>query len=239
MIKEHYIPGTNYKINSLTDKFSFGTDAVLLSDFAKVKRKDKVLEIGGGTGIISLRMNALYSPRNIQCVEILKENFDVLKENIKINNLENIVFPVNKDINNCYEDYENDSLDVVVTNPPYFRVESGIKNKDENHYISRYEVFLKLEDIFKFAKIKLNFRGTLYMINRPSRLVDIFEMARKYEMEPKELVPVVSRLGEEPKMVLVKMVKKGGENFVFKKPLVIYNEKGDYTKEVKEIYYGK
>ena len=238
MIKEHYIPGTNYKINSIEDKFSFGTDAILLSDFAKCKYKDKVLEIGGGTGVISMRMNYLYRPKNIQCVEIQMDNFEVLKKNIELNNLSDYINLVNKDINDCYDMYENCSLDIIVTNPPYFQVESGIKNKDENHYISRYEVFLKLEDIFKFAKSKLNFRGVLYMINSPTRLVDIFEMGRKYGIEPKNLVPVVSKIGEEPKMVLIKLVKDGGANFVFEKPLAIYDDKGEYTEEVMKIYYG-
>ncbi|WP_099203602.1 tRNA1(Val) (adenine(37)-N6)-methyltransferase [Miniphocaeibacter massiliensis] len=238
MIKEHYIPGTNYKINSIEDKFSFGIDAILLSSFAKVKSSDKVLEIGGGTGIISLRMNYLYNPKIIDCVEIQKDNYNVLEKNIEINNLKNLINPINEDINNCFENYKNDSLDIIVTNPPYYKVDAGIKNKNENHYISRYEVYLKLEDIFKFAKYKLKSKGVLYMINRPSRLVDICEMARIYKIEPKNLVPVVSKIGEEPKMILMKFVKNSGANFVFKKPLVVYNEKGEYTEEVKKIYYG-
>ncbi|MFY9284594.1 MAG: methyltransferase [Miniphocaeibacter sp.] len=238
-MKLNYIPGTNYKIYTDSEKFSFGIDAILLSDFAKTKKNSRVLEIGGGTGIISLRMNYLYSPKNIACVEIQKDNFEILSENIKLNKLQDCINPINEDINNCYNLIKNDSLDVIVTNPPYYKLNHGIKNNDMNQFISRYEVYLTLEDIFKFAKLKLKSNGILYMINRPRRLVDILYYGRKYKMEPKKIVPVISRKTEEPKMILLKFVKNGRSDFVFEKPLIIYNDENEYTDRIKRIYYGQ
>ena len=238
MIKLNFIPGTKYKIYSDDDKFSFGIDAILLSDYAKIKNNSKVLEIGGGTGIISMRINYLYHPSKVYCVEIQEDNFNILKNNIKVNNLENRIEIFNEDINNCYSIFKNDSLDYIVTNPPYYRNNAGIKNKDRNQYISRYEVFLNLDDIFKFAKYKLKTKGELYMINRPSRIVDILTSARKYNIEPKRMRIVNSKSDEEAKMVLIKFIKNSGNNFEMEKPLIIYNENNEYTEEVKRIYYG-
>lgn len=238
-MKLNFIPGTNYEIYSIENSFSFGIDAILLSDFSKIPKNAIGLEIGGGTGIVSLRMDYIYNPKLIYCVEIQKENYLALQKNINFNKLNDKIIPVNKDINKCYEDYDNDKFDFIVTNPPYYRYNSGITNKNKNQYISRYEVYLKLEDIFKFSKYKLKTKGVLYMINRANRIVDIFEYARKYNLEPKEMIPVLSRSCESPKMVLVKFVKNAGKNFEYKKPLIIYDENGEYTKNIKEIYYGE
>lgn len=238
-MKLNYIPGTDYNIYSLEEGFSFGIDAILLSDFAKIQKGSIGLEIGGGTGIISLRMDYLYNPKKIYCVEIQEDNYNILEENIEINKLNKKIIPINKDINNCFNDYSNDIFDFIVTNPPYYKYNSGIVNKNKNQYISRYEIYLKLEDIFKFSKYKLKTKGRLYMINRASRIVDIFEYARKYNLEPKEMIPISSKLGDSPKMVLIKFVKNAGSDFKYKKPLVIYDDKGEYTRKIKEIYYGK
>ncbi len=238
-MKLNFIPGTKYKIYSENDKFSFGIDAILLSDYAKIKKGTKVLEIGGGTGIISMRISYLYEPKKIYCVEIQDDNFNILKDNIKVNNLESKIEILNEDINNCYNTFRNDSLDYIITNPPYYRNNAGIKNKDKNQYISRYEVFLKLDDIFKFAKYKLKTKGELYMINRPSRVVDILSKAREYNIEPKSMRIVNSKSDEEAKMVLIKFIKNSGNNFEMEKPLVIYNKDNKYTEEVMRIYYGE
>ena len=238
-MKLNYIPGTEYKVYSYENKFSFGVDAILLSYFAKIKRNLNILEIGAGTGVVSLRMNSLYSPNKIYSVEIQKDNYDLLIKNIYYNKLENIIYPINANINDYFHICKNDSIDIIVTNPPYYKLNSGIKNLDNNQFISRYEIFLKLEDIFKFAKYKLKSKGELYMINRPGRLIDIIELSRKYGIEPKTLVPVVSKVSEEPKMILIKFVKNAGANFVFEKPILIYDIDNEYTKEIREIYYGK
>lgn len=239
MIKLNFIPGTKYKIYSDNDKFSFGIDAVLLSDYAKIKKDSKVLEIGGGTGIISMRVNYLYNPSKIYCVEIQEDNFKILKDNIKVNSLEDKIEILNEDINNCYNIFKNDSLDYIITNPPYYKDNAGIKNKDKNQYISRYEVFLKLDDIFKVAKYKLKTKGELFMINRPSRIVDILTSARNYNIEPKCMRLVNSKSDEEAKMVLIKFIKNSGNNFTMEKPLIIYNKDNEYTEEVMRIYYGE
>ncbi|WP_300410401.1 tRNA1(Val) (adenine(37)-N6)-methyltransferase [Lagierella sp.] len=238
MLEKNYILGTNLHIYSDRDKFSFGIDAILLSSFCKVKTKDIVLEIGGGTGIISLRVFDLYSPSKIHCVEIQKDNFEILLKNIKSNNLEQRIHPLNKDINDCYDIFEENSLDVIVTNPPYFKYGCGIENENENKLISRYEKYLKLEDIFKFSKSKLKELGKLFMVNRPQRLVDLFYYGRKYRIEPKRIVPVLSRREEKPQFVLVEFVKNAGEFFTYEKPLIIY-EDGGYRKEIIDLYDGK
>ncbi len=238
MLTKNYIPGTNLDIYSDKSKFSFGIDAILISSFCKFKKTDTILEIGSGTGIISLRVQAIYKPSKIYAVEIQEDNFEILKKNIEENKLSNYIHAVHRDINDCYEIIKDNSLDGIVTNPPYFKYGCGIDNKSENHLISRYEKCLKLEDVFRFSSAKLKEKGKLYMINKPERLVDMMHLGRKYEIEPKRMIPVMSRVNEKPRFILIEFVKKAGEFFIYEKPLVIYDGEG-YRKEILEIYDGK
>lgn len=238
MLTKNYIPGTNLDIYSDKSKFSFGIDAILISSFCKFKKTDTILEIGSGTGIISLRVQAIYNPTKIYAVEIQEDNFEILKKNIEENKLLDSIHAVHRDINDCHEIIKDNSLDGIVTNPPYFKYGCGIDNKSENHLISRYEKCLKLEDIFRFSKDKLKEKGKLYMINKPERLVDMMHLGRKYEIEPKRMIPVMSRENEKPRFILMEFIKKAGEFFTYEKPLVIYDGEG-YRKEILEIYDGK
>mgnify|MGYP002756971340 CR=1 FL=1 len=238
MLEKNFIPGTKLHIYSERNKFSFGIDAILLSSFCKIGRRDRVLEIGSGTGIISLRIQGLYNPISIDAVEIQRDNYEILIENIKSNGLEGKINPYNEDINYCYDIFEDNSLDVIVTNPPYYKYGCGIQNQNENKLISRYEKYLKVQDIFKFSKAKLKDRGRLYMVNRPERLVDLFFYGRKFKVEPKKMVPVLSRQGEKPQFALFEFIKNAGEFFSYEKPLVIYDQKG-YRKEIIDLYDGK
>lgn len=238
MLTKNYIPGTDLDIYSDKSKFSFGIDAILISSFCKFKKSDTVLEIGSGTGIIALRVHALYNPKKIYAVEIQDDNFEILQKNIEENKLSNSIHAVHRDLNDCYEIIKDNSLNGIVTNPPYFKYGCGIDNKSENHLISRYEKCLKLEDIFRFSSAKLKEKGKLYMINKPERLVDMMHLGRKYEIEPKRMIPVLSRENEKPRFILMEFVKRAGEFFTYEKPLVIYDEEG-YRKEVVELYDGK
>lgn len=232
-MKKLYIPKTPFSIYTEENGFSFGIDAVLLSEYAKMKPGKIMCEIGAGTGFVSMRCYYLYKLSKVYGVEIQRENIVLFEKFVEYNELNGKIIPIYKNIIDFKPGL--DELDYIVTNPPYYKKGSGIENKNKQDYISRYEVEMNLEDIFLFAKKYLKVGGILYMIHRPHRLVDLFYYGRKYKIEPKEMVPVTSRIGEESKMVLLKFVKGGKEGFTVKEPLPLY-EGSEYRDEVKAFY---
>lgn len=227
----------NLKIIQNTKGFCFGIDAVLLSDFAKnIKKNAKVLDLGTGTGIISILLCGKTNLEKIIGVEVQKEVANMAKRSSKLNNLENKFEIINENIINLENIYERNSFDVIVTNPPYKKENTGIVNEEEKKLISRHEVLAKLEDYIKISNKLLKDKGEFYMVHRPERLVDIIAYMRQYKIEPKEIRFVCSHEKEPPKLVLIKGVKNAKPFLKFKEDLYIYNDDGSYTDEIYEIY---
>lgn len=227
----------NLKIIQNTKGFCFGIDAVLLSDFAKnIKKNAKVLDLGTGTGIISILLCGKTNLEKIIGVEVQKEVANMAKRSSKLNNLENKFEIINENIINLDNIYERNSFDVIVTNPPYKKENTGIVNEEEKKLISRHEVLAKLEDYLKISNKLLKDKGEFYMVHRPERLVDIIAYMRQYKIEPKEIRFVCSHEKEPPKLVLIKGVKNAKPFLKFKEDLYIYNDDGSYTDEIYEIY---
>ena len=225
------------KIIQNTKGFCFGIDAVLLSDFSKnIKKNAKVLDLGTGTGIISILLCGKTKLEKIIGVEVQKEVADMAKRSSKLNNLENKFEIINENIINLDKIYERNSFDVIVTNPPYKKENTGIVNEEEKKLISRHEVLAKLEDYLKISNKLLKDKGEFYMVHRPERLVDIIAYMRQYKIEPKEIRFVCSHEKEPPKLVLIKGVKNAKPFLKFKEDLYIYNDDGSYTDEIYEIY---
>lgn len=225
------------KIIQNTEGFCFGIDSVLISDFAKeIKKGSKVLDLGTGTGIISILLCGKTELKEIVGVELQKEVAEMAKRSVKMNNLENRCQILNKDIKDIAEIFNKNSFDAIVTNPPYKKENSGVKNTNEKKLISRHEIKATLEDFIKVAKDMLKDKGELYMVHRPERLVDIFHLMRKYRIEPKRIRLVFSKYDTEPKLVLIKGIKNGNAFLKIEKNLYIYNNDNSYTGEIKQIY---
>ena len=227
----------NLKIIQNEEGFCFGIDAVLLSDFAKnIKKNSKVLDLGTGTGIISILLCEKTELKKIIGVEVQEEVYDMACRSAKLNNLENKFEVINENILNLENVLEKNSFDVIVTNPPYKKQNTGVINETEKKLISRHEILADLEDFIKISSKLLKCKGEFYMVHRPDRLVDIFSLMRKYKIEPKEIRMVFSNEKNPPKMVLVKGVKNGGEYLKFRENLYIYKNDGSYTDEILKIY---
>ena len=155
---------------------------------------------------------------------------------VKLNNLKNRIKIINEDIKNINNYFDKYYFDAIVTNPPYKKINSGLINENEGKLISRHEVKCNLEDIINIAKNMLKDKGILYMVHRPERIVDICELLRKYKIEPKLIKFVYPKINKEANLVLIKAIKGGKKFAKILEPLYIYDEKGDYTKEIKEIY---
>ena len=225
------------KIIQNKDGFCFGVDSVLLSDYAKnIKKNSKVVDIGTGTGIISLLLCKKTELSKIYGIEIQEDVAEMANRSIILNNLEHKFEIINTNIKNITEVLEPHKFDVVVTNPPYKKADTGVKSIDRKQLISRHEVECTLEDVIKASSELLKPHGKLFMVHRPSRLGDIFALMREYKLEPKIMRLVAPLSGKEPNMVLVCGIKSAKSDLKIIPTLFVYNVDGSYTKEIDEIY---
>ena len=228
------------KIIQNKEGFCFGIDSVLLSDFAKnIKNNSLVLDLGTGTGIIPILLCGKTNLKKVIGVEVQEKIAEMAKRSIKLNNLEARFHVINENILNLKNIYQNQTFDVVVTNPPYKKKNSGIINENHEKLISRHEIEANLEDFIKVSKDLLKDKGEFYMVHRPERLVDILSIMRKEKLEPKVLRMVYSNKNKEPKLVLIKGIKNAKPFLKVEKNLYIYDENGNYTDEILEIYNKK
>lgn len=228
----------DYKIIQNKEGFCFGIDSILLSEFAKdIKKNSQVIDLGTGTGILGFLLLAKYEIKNVTGIEVQSEVVDMANRSIELNNLKNKFKIINCDIKNILSNVERESFDVVITNPPYKKINTGGKNENEKKLISRHEYLADIFDFIKAAKKILKNNGTLYMVHRPERLSDIICGLRENKIEPKKIRLVYSKEdSNEAKLVLIKAVKNGGDFLKIEKPLYIYKENGEYTEEVLKIY---
>ena len=225
-----------YQIIQNPNKFCFGMDAVLLSGFSDVKTGEKVLDIGTGTGIIPILLEAKTKGEHFTGIEIQEDSADMAKRSVMLNGLENKIDIVCGDIKDAPAYFGPESFDVITSNPPYMIGTHGLKCDNEPMTIARHEVKCTLEDIIFQGSRLLKVKGRFYMVHRPFRLVEIFETFRKYSLEPKRMRLVYPYIDKEPNMVLIEAIKGGRPRLTVEKPLIVYKEKGKYTDEIYEVY---
>jgi len=225
-----------YKIIQNPNKFCFGMDAVLLSGFVKVKKGEKVIDLGTGTGIIPILLEAKTQGKSFVGLEVQEESVDMAKRSVAYNHLEEKIRIVCGDIKKASKLFLPSSFDVVTTNPPYMTNHHGLKNPDEPKAIARHEVLCTLEDVIREGSKLLNVGGRFYIVHRPFRLVEIFSVMTKYKLEPKRMKLVYPFVDKEPNMVLIEAVKGARSMIKIEKPLIVYKEPGVYMPEIYEIY---
>ncbi len=228
-----------YHIIQDPERFCFGMDAVLLANFAKAKEGERILDLGTGTGIIPILMEARYDCGNYVGLEIQAESADMAKRSVQYNEIEEKVSIVEGDIKEASKQFGASTFDVITTNPPYMIGMHGIKNEFEPKAIARHEVLCNLEDIIRESAKLLKPQGRFYMIHRPFRLAEIFAMMVQYKIEPKRMRLVHPYADKEPNMVLIEGSRGGKSRLTVEKPLVVYKEQNVYTDEILEIYGKK
>ncbi len=224
------------KILQKKSGFRFGVDAVLLANFAKAKENHKVIDLCTGTGIIAFIMAGKTPAQSIKGIDIQKEMIDMAKRSVDINGLQNRMEFINEDLKNLKELKKIEKAHVVTVNPPYKLGGAGIKNPEDSLAIARHEICCNLEDIIIASRALLRDNGRLYMIHRPERLIDIFCLMRKHKIEPKRVRMVHPNIYKAPTMVLIEGQRDGGAFLRWDNPLYVYDEHGDYSKEINEIY---
>ncbi len=220
------------------DAFRFGVDAVLLSDFANVKKKHRVIDLCTGTGIVPFLIYGKYSPKEVWGIEIQEEMEEMANRSAILNNVEEIVKFKCGDLKDKNLHKELGRFDVLTVNPPYKLNNAGIVNPNDKLAIARHEILCNLEDVIAAAKRLLNDNGRMFIVHRPERLADIFELMRKYNIEPKRVRMVHPNVNKAPNIVLVEGQRDGGKFLKWEKPLYVYDEDGNFSEEI-DIIYGR
>lgn len=227
-----------YRLIQNTEIFCFGMDAVLLSTFASARPTDHVLDLGTGNGVIPILMEAKTKAAHFTGLEIQDINVDMAKRSVVLNGLEEKVDIVHGDIKEASRIFGGAFFHVVTTNPPYMNENHGIVNPHSAKAIARHEILCTLDDVVREASKVLKMRGKLYMVHRPHRLVEIFEIMRKYKLEPKRIKMVHPYEDKDANIVLIEAVKGGNTLLKVESPLVVYQKNGEYTQELKKWYEG-
>lgn len=221
-----------YEIIQHPGKFCFGMDAVLLSNFARVKKGEKVLDLGTGTGIIPILLTAKTDGERFVGLEIQEESADMARRSVAHNHLEEKIEIVNGDIKEASKLFGLSSFDVVTTNPPYMIGQHGIANASDTKAIARHEVLCTLEDILRESARVLRPGGRFFMVHRPFRLAEILSKMVEYKIEPKRMRMVHPFIDKEPNMVLIEGIRGGNSRMTIERPLIVYQEQGIYSEEL-------
>ena len=218
-------------------RFCFGVDAVLLSGFARVKKGEKVVDLGTGTGVVPILLSAKNSGLHYIGLEIQQESVEMAQRSVRLNHLDDKITIVEGDIRNAAQQLGASQFNVVTSNPPYMNQGGGLTNDYGPKAIARHEILCALDDVVRNAAKLLKSGGRFYLIHRPHRLADIISALRQYHLEPKRMRFVHSHVDKAPSMVLMESIRGGKPLLTVDPPLIIYDEKGGYTPEIHQIYY--
>lgn len=227
-----------YEIIQHPGRFCFGMDAVLLSSFVKVRKGERVLDLGTGTGILPILLEAKNDEGSYTGLEIQPESADMARRSVAYNGLESKINIVTGDIKEAALTFGAASFEVVTVNPPYMIGEHGLKNQNEALCIARHEVLCTLEDILRESAKVLKDKGRFYMVHRPFRIPEILTGMCAVGIEPKRMRLVYPFVDKEPNMVLIEGAKGGNPRMKAEPPLIVYEREGKYTEEVMRIHHG-
>ena len=207
-------------------KFCFGVDAVYLSDFARVKPGETVLDMGTGNGIIPILLSAKTKGKKFTGLEIQAETAEMARRSVLYNHLEDRMEIVTGDIKEAADIFKPAFFDVITTNPPYMLAEHGLRNTDDAKAAARHEVLCSLDDILRESMRLLQDKGRFYMIHRPFRLTEILIKMNHYKIEPKRIQFIHPYIDKEPAMVLIEGVRGAKPRVTVEPPIIIYGKSG-------------
>ncbi len=225
----------NLKIVQNDSWFKFSLDSVLLANFATINfRTSSILDLCTGNAPIPI----IFSTRTkhkIKCVELQKDIYDLACKSVQLNNLSDRIDILNYNVRNLLDVYSLDSFDLITCNPPYFKFTSNsVMNDNSIKAIARHEIELKLEDVISISSKLLKSGGYFSLVHRPERFIEIVELFKKYNIEPKRIQFIYPKLGSKANILLIEGVKNGKTGLVVETPLYVYNEDNTYTSDIKK-----
>ena len=216
IVKNDLFDYKNRYIWQIQDGFKFSLDSILLAEYTKVANNLYILDMCTGNApvplIISTRTNS-----NIVGFEIQKDIADLAQKSVLENKLEEQITIINDDIKNIGNYYTEESFDIITCNPPYFKENSSLVNKNDYKSLARHEIAINLDSIFSLGFKYLKNNGILYMVHRPERLDEIIILASKYKLNVKEIALIVTNKSMVPTLILVKCVKNSKNGLKFRK----------------------
>lgn len=225
------------------EEFCYGVDAVILADFANTLYPGfcNVADLGTGTGVIPFILSHKNKKARFTGIDVQSHSIALAKRSCQMNGLTERIRFVKADVSRmealqANDDLHQRSVDMVVSNPPYFARGGAIPSSTSAKFIARHETTATLEDFVKAAAWLLNEKGHFFMVHRPSRLVDIFTCCRKYGLEPKHMRLVVPKPGAIANIVLLHCTAGGGRELKLFEELAVYNDDGSYSDEIQQIY---
>lgn len=230
---------TDIQIIQNKEVFSYSVDSVLLSRFPKLPSKGLIVDLCAGNGAVGLFASSR-TKANILAVELQERLADMASRSVQLNGLGQQIQVLHQDLKNLPSFIKGSKVDLILCNPPYFKyLPTSNLNKSEHYLLARHEITTNLEEIFQVAQQVLKSNGRIAMVHRPDRFLEILESMKAYKIAPKRIQFIYPKLGKEANMLLIEGIKDGStEGLKILPPLFIHEENGDYTKELREIYYG-
>lgn len=225
-----------YQIIQHPGRFCFGMDAVLLTGFAHAGKEDRLLDLGTGTGIIPILMEAKYHCAHLTGLEIQPESADMAARSVALNGLSDKIDIVTGDIKEADFLFPSASFDCITCNPPYMIGSHGITNPEEPKAVARHEILCTFEDVAAQTAKLLKPGGHFFLVHRPFRLAEIITTLIGYKLEPKRMQLVHPYVDKEPNMVLIEAVRGGKSRMKVEKPLILFSQPGVYMPEIRDIY---
>jgi tRNA1Val (adenine37-N6)-methyltransferase len=208
----------------------------LLTGFAAQAKGASLLDLGTGTGIIPILMEAKTEIPHLTGLEIQEESADMARRSVELNGLSDKISIMTGDIKEAGSLFKAASFDCITCNPPYMIGQHGLTNPDEPKAIARHEVLCTFDDVARVTAKLLRPGGHFYLVHRPFRLAEIITTLSAYKLEPKRMQLVYPYVDKEPNMVLIEAVRGGKPRMTVEKPLIVYSERGKYMPEIYDIY---
>lgn len=218
--------------------FSFSTDALLLGHFTHLRKNDKVMDLCSGNGVIPLLLSHK-GQHPIDAIEIQPQLVNMAERSIQHNQLSERIQIYEMDLKNVRQDFIPSQYTVVTCNPPYFKTAQMHQHQKEAHKIARHEVLCTLEDCVEAARHLLKQGGRLIMIHCAERLMDVLSTYRAARIEPKKLTLIYSKKSKDAHAIIVEGRKDGKPGLDIQPPFYMYQDDGEYTLEMRAIYYGE
>ncbi|HKL75915.1 MAG TPA: tRNA1(Val) (adenine(37)-N6)-methyltransferase [Halanaerobiales bacterium] len=217
--------------------FKFGTDSVLLANFVESKSSDIIVDFGSGSGVIPLLLAFKKECKKIVGIEIQKKLVNLARKNIKLNNYEDKIKIIEGDFSNSREYIEPNIFDIVISNPPYLKTDTGKISENKYKAIARHEIKANLEDVIRETALALKNGGKFYLVYRSNRMEEVFHLLNKYKLSPKRLKPIYPRKNYSSNHFLLEASLNGGIGLELESSIIIYKENSnEYTKQVKRVY---
>jgi len=217
--------------------YRFSVDPILLTSFIDLKKGDRVIDLGTGSGVIPLILAKQKAETDADFVglEVQQSMANMAERSVAANQMEERIAIQHGDIRNIRKSFPADSFEVVISNPPYIPVDEGNLNPDDEKAVARHEVKVSLEEVIQAARYLVKPKGRIYFVYPVKRLIDLLCLCRESNLEPRQIQFVHANQASGAKLAMIKAMRDAGQDLKVCKPMIVYNMDGTYTQEVATI----